>query len=280
MVRVVLTALSIAYVGHGTIYTIFSDGSGRQALLTGVQDNTFAWSSDGKRIAYTAGRWHSDESVIKIANADGSDVHQLTTGLDPSAQASDPTWSPDGTQLAFTAYDGDHWRIYVIDADGTHRRVLTRGTGEWENPDWSPDGRWIAFEKFTYSGPHTRIQLVRPDGTGLHTLATVITGPQCACPDWSPDGTKIAYQASPTVATGRFPEIYVMSADGTAQTQLTHNAVRDENPDWSPDGKEIAYYSEAPGNAEIYVMNADGTHRKRLTHDPEYAALPRWRPGG
>jgi TolB protein len=269
----------IAYIGHGTLYTINADGTGRQSLLSGVADNTFAWSPDAQWIAFTAGKWGADASQIKVARSDGTHVRTLTRGLPASASAGSPTWSPDGKRIAFMAWSGRRWSVFVINADGSGMRELKSLVANDENPDWSPDGRWIVFERFNFNTPRSTVLAVHPNGTGLRTIATVINGPQCACPDWSPDGSKIAYQGSPTVSASKYPEIYVMNADGSSPTQLTHNRVRDENPDWSPDGTRIAFYSEQPGNAEIYVINADGTGIERITHDPWYSALPRWRPG-
>ena len=76
-------------------------------------------------------------------------------------------------------------------------------------------------------------------------------------------------------------EIYVMNADGTGQTRLTHNQVPDKTPTWSPDGTRIAFVrelcrgpdpsEEVPplGNHEVYVINADGTGETRLTDNSD-----------
>lgn len=61
-------------------------------------------------------------------------------------------------------------------------------------------------------------------------------------------------------------EIYVMNADGTNQTNLTHNPAPDFEPVFSPDGTRIAFSSYRDGNPEIYVMRADGTNQTRLTN--------------
>jgi Tol biopolymer transport system component len=281
----------IAYLGKATIYVINADGSHRQRLLTGAVNTTFNWSPDGQQIAFSAGAWTTRagkweiDDHVSVANADGTGVHRLTPTTAIGAQT--PTWAPNSQRLAFMAMNvrEDHWRIYTINSDGTGLRLLTHNTGGKANfdgdPDWSPDGRWIVFERWTRGNLRTTaVMAIRPDGTGLHQIAVVITGPQCACPDWSPDGTKIAYQASPTLATAKYPEIYVMNANGSHPVRLTHHPARDENPDWSPDGTQIAFYSERPGNAEIYVMDADGSHLRRVTHDPWYSSFPRWLPTG
>ena len=274
----------IAYVAtKSRIYVVNADGTGRRLLLTGVAMDTFNWSPDGALIAYTAGPW-SDEfppTVIRIARTDGTVLRTLPrVGLD---SAYEPTWSPDGARLAFGGWKerDDSYAIYSMRADGTGLRRVTSPVYPLldESPEWSPDGRWIVFERIGRTA-WTDVMVVRPDGRRLHRIARVLTGNQCACPDWSPDGSKITYQASPNVATLRFPEIFVMNANGTDRRQLTHDRSRDENPDWSPDGQWIAFYSERRGNGEIYVIRADRSALERITRDRWYSMYPRWRPGG
>ena len=89
-----------------------------------------------------------------------------------------------------------------------------------------------------------------------------------------PDGTKIAFTSR---RDGNL-EIYVMNADGTAQTRLTNNAASDFNPVWSPDSSKIAFVTSRHGgvNLEIYVMNANGTEQTRLTNHWAIDSSPDW----
>ena len=91
-------------------------------------------------------------------------------------------------------------------------------------------------------------------------------------PVWSPSGLKIAFVSERDNNT----EIYVMNADGTAQTRLTNNAVADTSPAWSPDGKYIAFVSTRDNNSEIYIMNADGFAQTRVTRNMVYDTYPTW----
>src|SRR5918992_951085 len=80
-------------------------------------------------------------------------------------------------------------------------------------------------------------------------------------------------------------EIYVMTADGSDQTNLSNNDADDFNPSWSPDGEKIAFSSfrdetEESDNEEIYVMNADGSGQTRLTDDPALDRFASWSPDG
>ncbi|GJQ42697.1 MAG: DUF5050 domain-containing protein [Ignavibacteriota bacterium] len=62
-------------------------------------------------------------------------------------------------------------------------------------------------------------------------------------------------------------EIYVMNADGSNQTRLTNNNVKDWFPKWSPDGERIAYLSEVNGKNQLFVMNKDGSNQKQISFD-------------
>lgn len=91
-------------------------------------------------------------------------------------------------------------------------------------------------------------------------------------PAWSPDSLKIAFVSE----RDNNPEIYVMNADGTAQTRLTSNSTADIFPAWSPDGKYIAFASNRDNNFEIYVMKNDGSEQSRVTNNMAYDIHPAW----
>ena len=95
-------------------------------------------------------------------------------------------------------------------------------------------------------------------------------------PVWSPDGSKIAFFTDRDGNT----EIYVMNADGTQPTRLTHHQSRDRTPAWSPDGKQIAFSTLRDGNWEIYLMNADGSDKRNLTRNRAVDFGPTWSPEG
>jgi hypothetical protein len=97
---------------------------------------------------------------------------------------------------------------------------------------------------------------------------------------------KIVYEED----NGVEPEIFVMNADGSGQTNLTNdpgapNTVNDRDPVWSPDGTKIAFSRANQGHMNVYVMNADGSVRVELTPgavsgNGEGGVDPNWSPDG
>ena len=76
----------------------------------------------------------------------GSDqVATLDGVLDHYAADSDPTWSPNGRQIAFVSRRDGNDELYLMAPDGSGLRRLTNDAGADVTPRWSPDGEWLAF---------------------------------------------------------------------------------------------------------------------------------------
>ena len=199
----------------------------------------------------------------------------------PDVQA--PVWSPGGGRIAFLIRRDGYKEVYVVSADGSGQRRLTRDARYPATPAWSPDGRKIAFE----GGPSgtSSVYVVNADGGGQRRLAR-----RGEAPAWSPDGRTIAFSSD--------SKIYVMNADGSEHRPLTKSEPEvgsrlnlqssGRSLAWSPDGQRIAFLGG--GNCgqfcfHVIVMNADGSNVRDLTphlrRGPGSAAAdPAWSPDG
>ncbi|MGB5187710.1 MAG: Ig-like domain-containing protein [Acidimicrobiia bacterium] len=215
-----------------------------------------------------------DPDAVWIMEPDGSGMSPMTTYPTTSGQY-EPTWSPDGTRVAYRldppsagATDDIYLRILGV---GIGNLTETPGIDEAE-PAWSPDGTKIAY---TRGGA---IWTMNADGSNQSALTSPPFLTTHHEPAWSPDGTKIAYRNHPTLSkTGA--DIHVVNANGIGTVNLTSTpSIHEYEPSWSPDGTRIAYRRD--GN--IWTMNADGTNQTRITASGAFADLsePAWSPDG
>ena len=246
--------------GNKDLYVVSADGSGQRRLARDASLTTLAWSPDGRKIAFESVR--DGTTGVDVVNADGS--FRLRMARNGAA----PAWSPDGRKIAFVSGA----RIYVMNADGSEHRPLTKpGTvGRTPNLAWSPDGRKLAFLSDAGCGDFCFwLSVVNSDGSGLRNLTSKLgagRGPgrgPASDPAWSPDGRKVAFvRLNASIGT----PIYVVKASGGGLRNLTPKPVGTHSaPVWSPDGRKIAFTSERDGNSEVYVMNANGSGQRGLT---------------
>jgi Tol biopolymer transport system component len=203
-------------------------------------------------------------------------------------------------------------QVYVMAADGSGQRLVTKDLAGGWMPAFSPDRTRIAFsseragdgmniyvmnvdgsnvkevtendfnsfhaswspdgQRILYQGFPSGLYVVGADGSGQTRIS------DGAMASWSPDAPRIALMASHD--GGKNWQIDVMNTDGSQETTLTEGPASATLPAWSPDGKSIAFSSNRTGTGDIYVMNADGSNARRLTTDPGVDDWPAWSPDG
>ncbi|MBU1701264.1 MAG: hypothetical protein KJ831_14090, partial [Candidatus Eisenbacteria bacterium] len=150
----------------------------------------------------------------------------------------DYSWSPDGNQIVYAAYDPDQnqWeqrKVYLVSLSGGTPEVLL--SDDWLPVwvDWSPLGDQISFTS-EQSG-NSDIWVI--SATGENPTQLTINLADDTHPAWSPDGDQIAFSST---RSGSY-DIWVMSATGENPTRLTFDENAEVAPRWSPDGKAISY---------------------------------------
>jgi photosystem II stability/assembly factor-like uncharacterized protein len=229
---------------------------------------------------------------LNVMNADTTGETTLTPlSLQCSSDESQPSWSPDGSTIAFADCNGVDNNIYLIKADGTGRTQITNDpTGEIF-PSWAPDGNQITYTYGECSGTDHVVPdvfAISPAGTNRTNLTN--TGIVDGYSDWSPNGSRIVFTRAQSVDCSSVgsddADLYTIKSIGGGDVQLTNTPSAEINPKYSPDGSKIAFVREFEDTANgvfgesIYVMDADGSNVVKLTPDNMLAVGPTWSPDG
>lgn len=198
---------------NGNQWELLVDG---KVISSGPSHLSPAFRPDG-----TVAAAYSEAQRTAIYTFSGRNNKSFLTGLGGINVS--PTFSPDGSRMAFVSDQGGSAAIYISSASGGPATRLT-DTGKATDPAWSPTGEYIAFVS-----RETDICIVRPDGSGLRQL----TGNQGRNyrPSFSPDGRMIVFSSS---RNGRM-QLFVMAVNGDRQQPLMPEYRGSQDlPYWSP----------------------------------------------
>jgi Tol biopolymer transport system component len=240
--------------GSDEIFSVNSDGSDQENLTSDPALDEFgaAWSPDGKTIAYSRGGAAAPYDEIWLMATDGSDQRRLTDNRQTRNYDSFPTWSPDGSRIAFQRIVHGNWEIFVVNADGSGETNLTnRPWADWR-PAWSHDGKQIAYT--AYDGASQEIFVMNADGSNPVNLTN--DPAYDFSPAWSPDDSRIAFTRFDE--DGGNDEIFVMKADGSGQTNVTNSPASDFDPHWETFGVALQPVPPLPATARCRVPRVVG----------------------
>jgi Tol biopolymer transport system component len=195
-----------------------------------------AFSSDFESLRFlnSSGSWSPDARFFAIAVKHGGsddlvifDVSRRTVHRRiqiPLNGVSTPSWSPDGTQIVFTGYDGGFSDLFIIGADGGDLRRLTNDAYADLQPSWAPDGRAIAFttdrgtpsDLETLSMAPVRIALYHLDTHGIEVLRSMRG--RNINPVWAPDSRSVAFVSD----RNGIPNLFLYELDERETYQLTN----------------------------------------------------------
>ena len=235
------------YGGSEGLEVMNADGSDPRTFH-GCSVSPGAWSPDSRHVVCS----DYEDGLLILDTADGTTTQLTSSG-------SRPSWSPDGTTVAFN----DEYKLYVVPAaGGARRRLGTLKAAEFAAPMWSPDSGRVAYVSLESEDRYS-LWTIRADGSGGRRLAQNVDE---ATPSWSPDGSRIAFvRLHPHYVRG----VFVVRADGAGvqRSSSSRGGVSAGNPAWSADG--LVLYSRArfrdSQESDIFAVAPNGRVGRALT---------------
>ncbi len=255
----------LAFERDRTVWVANLDGTGAKKVGTGIFPDL---SPDGSKVTFNTEEqngkteWMRHIAVVDLASGQESVFKDV-----PSVNVMYPKWSPDGTQILFSIYDGKAWHLVTINADGTGFRYVRKGKeGEMtrSSPSWAPDGKSFFVQDMK------NIYRVSLDGSDIAQwdIAKSIPNGEMSGEgriEVSPDGQKLLLgidmneEAHRKDWDGPLPAVWTFDLASKKATRLTPKKLFGWDGCWVDNGS-ILFLSRAPGekNDSIYRMALPG----------------------
>lgn len=219
------------------------------------------------RIAYVV-RSGPGRYELQIADADGQNAQAALISREPIIS---PTWSPDGSRLAYVSFENKKPVIFVHSLTTGRRVAVANFKGSNSAPAWSPDGTKLAVVLSKEGG--SQVFIVGADGSGVRRLTTSngINTEPC----FSPDGQFVYF----TSDQGGSPQIYRIGVNGGDTQRVSFDGTYNVTPRISPDGKSLAFISRREGSFRLAVMDLSSKQVQILT-DSHKDESPSFAPNG
>jgi hypothetical protein len=200
-------------------------------------------SPDGSRIAFDSDR--DGERGVYIANSDGSGI----TRVSGPGFAAVPSWSPDGTRLAFVrgeASQGNRvWNLWLQDlASNVSVRLTAYKYGQPWGASWFPDGRRLAYSH------ETRLHVLDLETGARRTFGSPVKGRLLRTPAVSPDGRHVVFQVHRNGA-------WLLDLQNGSMRRILTDPTAEEFA-WDASGRKLAFHSRRSGAWSVWIMSATG----------------------
>ncbi len=210
------------------------------------------------RVAYITSQRLSKRShklALKIADADGYNPQTIVTSKEPLLS---PSWSPDGSRIAYVSFEKKRPSIYIQEVKTGRRTKVASFEGINGAPAWSPDGQQLAMTLSKDGNPdifvlNLKTSKLRPL-TRHYAIDTEAS--------WSPDGRHIIF----TSDRGGSPQIYRVPSYGGKAKRITFENRYNARASYAPDGESIIMVTRVGGHYRIAELNLKSNILRVLTN--------------
>jgi TolB protein len=224
------------------------------------------------RIAYVTatGTGRNTRYALMVADSDGYSPQTVVRSSEPLLS---PSWSPDGSRLAYVSFEGGNSSIYIQNIASGSRELVAKFRGINGAPSFSPDGRRLALTLSRSGNPEIYVMDLGSRAlTQLTNHFAIDTEPT-----WSADGSRIYF----TSDRGGQPQIYQVAASGGSASRVTFQGNYNASPSVSFDDKKIATAQGAGNNYRIAIMDSSlGTPRWNTLSPGSLDESPSFAPNG
>ena len=196
------------------------------------------------RIAYvtrSAGLYN-----LWVADADGEGAQSALRSTEPIIS---PSWSPNGSQLAYVSFEARKPVVYVHDVVSSKRRLVANFKGSNSAPSWSPDGKTLALTLSRDGG--SQVYLMDANAPGAEPRRLAASTAIDTEPTFTADGKTVYFVSD----RGGSPQIYRVPVAGGAPERVTFTGTYNISPALSPDGRWLAYISRVNGAYKLHAMD-------------------------
>ncbi len=250
--------------GQYHVYVMDADGGNARRVSNGdVDDRHPAWSPDGKVLAIDSGTLAVREVwLIDVASGQRTQVTRL------GAVASFPSFSPDGSRIAFYIYKDGATDLWLGGRDGSSPHSITstlasernqQCTFACHNAAWSPRGDLLALS----DGDHAHV-LVMAAAVGSVPTAVSPSDERAHFPLYLADG-RLVYVSEHITLDQSWTDVWALPPDPNAARTEVVTSVQAQGPfELSPDGRQLLFASPRSGNFEIYAVTLDDAGKAAL----------------
>ncbi len=223
------------------------------------------------RIAYVSAIKNANNEqryVLQVADADGYNPKTVLSSEHPLMS---PSWSPDGTRLAYVSFEKRSSAIYVQTIKTAQREKISALQGINGAPVWSPDGTRLALTLSHKGSPDIYVLNIGNRRLQQVTRSRAIDTE----PAWAPDGRSLLFTSDRSGA----PQIYEQPLDGGRARRLTFEGKYNASAAVSADGTRVAMVHGDKGRYRIAVLDRD-TGALRVVTDGALDESPSFAPNG